>query len=276
MIYKTTISRFRQAKAVDLLADLSGLSKTKVKMAMSCGAVWHRRPGRKETRLRRAATRLRAGDTIAMYFDMQILQQTTPPARCMKDFQHYSVWYKPAGMVTQGTRFGDHCALLRQVEQQFRPRRSALPVHRIDREASGLVLVAHHRRAAAELSAMLRGHEIEKIYQIRVPGDLGGYRTEGTIDSDLDGREAITRFRLLKFDPRREESLVEVSLLTGRRHQIRRHFAMIGYPLLGDPRYGHGNKNREGLQLSATSLVFDCPFGNGTVKLQIEPESLLR
>jgi tRNA pseudouridine32 synthase/23S rRNA pseudouridine746 synthase len=47
---------------------------------------------------------------------------------------------------------------------------------------------------------------------------------------------------------------------SGRKHQIRRHFDMIGHPVMGDPRYGKGNKNAEGLQLLATSLKFKCPF----------------
>jgi tRNA pseudouridine32 synthase/23S rRNA pseudouridine746 synthase len=47
---------------------------------------------------------------------------------------------------------------------------------------------------------------------------------------------------------------------TGRKHQIRRHFEMIGHPVIDDPRYGKDNKNTEGLQLVATALEFECPF----------------
>jgi tRNA pseudouridine32 synthase/23S rRNA pseudouridine746 synthase len=61
--------------------------------------------------------------------------------------------------------------------------------------------------------------------------------------------------------PARDSSLVEVELVTGRKHQIRRHFAGIGHTVLGDPQYGSDNKDARGLQLRAVRLEFVCPLG---------------
>lgn len=70
------------------------------------------------------------------------------------------------------------------------------------------------------------------------------------------------------------KSLIDVELITGRMHQIRRHLEMIGYPVMGDPKYGRGNKNRSGLQLVATRLQFECPLGNGHIDQAVDPEKL--
>ncbi len=270
MIYKTTISKNLEGKAIDILTGLSRHSKSRIKHAMNCGAAWLQRPGAKERRLRRATSRLRSGDTIILYYDDVTLGRPAPQVRYIRDLKYYSAWFKPAGLMTQGTRYGDHCALLRQVERHFKPRRRALPVFRIDREASGLVLVAHHRRAAAQLSRMLRDRKIDKTYQIKVQGDLSQRDRKGEIDIDLDQRHALTRYWMLDYDEIKNQSLVRVSIITGRRHQIRRHFESIGYPVMGDPRYGEGNKNREGLQLTAMSLAFQCPFGHGPIEIHLE------
>lgn len=265
MIIKETISRDQEGKAIDTLARLSNLSKSRIKHAMNCGAVWIKRSGTRERRLRRATYRLQAGDHIGFYYDAVVLGRQAQQAMCVKDLKRYSIWDKPAGLMTQGTRYGDHCALLRQVERHFKPARRALPVHRIDREAAGLVLVAHDRQAAARLSQMFREHQIDKTYQISVRGDIRCRGASGKIDLDLDGRRALTRYRMLRHDQGRNQSHIQVSIVTGRRHQIRRHFEAIGYPVMGDPRYGTDNKNRAGLQLTATGLCFECPFGSGTI-----------
>jgi tRNA pseudouridine32 synthase/23S rRNA pseudouridine746 synthase len=58
---------------------------------------------------------------------------------------------------------------------------------------------------------------------------------------------------------------------TGRRHQIRRHFAMAGFPVVGDPIYSKGNKNRSGLKLAACGLEFTCPFTGSPMVFRLDP-----
>ncbi len=245
-------------RAIDLLAAAGTLSRQQIKQAMLKGAVWLRR-GRSEQRLRRATKGLLAGDGLALYYDAEVLALEPPLAQCVADEGSYSVWDKPPGLLAQGTRYGDHCSLLYQVARQAQGKpRPALPVHRLDREASGLMLVAHSPRAAAALSKLWQALAVEKLYQVRVRGLLPG-ADEGVIDEPLDGRPAQTRYRVLERDPAREETELEVRLITGRKHQIRRHFAGLGHPVLGDRRYGSA-AGGPWLALRATALAFRCPL----------------
>jgi tRNA pseudouridine32 synthase/23S rRNA pseudouridine746 synthase len=254
----------------DALALHSGLPKGRIKKAIDCGAVWLQKSVAKTRRIRRSTTRVMQGDRVSLYYDESILSQVPPRARCIRDMKAYSVWFKPANLMTQGTRFGDHGALTRQVERYFAPRRKVFLVHRLDRETSGLVILAHSRRSAASLSEMFRARKIQKTYQAWVLGDLGSTKSEGTIDLQLDARRAVTHYALKQFDRKKNQSLVRVTPVTGRRHQIRRHFDRIGHPVMGDPRYGSGNKNKSGLRLTAVGLAFECPLGNGAINIKID------
>jgi len=193
----------------------------------------------------------------------------------INDKSSYSVWFKPSGLMTQGTRFGDHCALTRQAEQHFRPPRRIYPVHRLDREAAGLIILAHTGKAAAGFSALFRNRQVAKHYQIRVRGDLKAFQASGRIELPLDGRSALTTYRTLAYDAPHDQSVVRVQIQTGRYHQIRRHFNMLGFPVMGDPLYGTGNKNRQGMQLIAFALEFVCPLGNGPQMFQLDPDGIL-
>ncbi len=245
--------------AVGALAAYSGLPKARIKEAMVKGAVWLKTGRGPRRRIRRATRAIHPGDTLMLFYDADLLALTPPEARCLVNPGPYSVWYKPAGMLSQGTEFGDHCSLLRQAERHLRPVRPYL-VHRLDREAAGLMLMAHHRRAAARLSALFQNHRIDKRYHTVVRGRLSQYAAEGVIDLPLDGKTACTGFRATGYDAATDTTTVEIRLTTGRRHQIRRHLAMIGYPVMGDPRYGEHNRDASGMRLTAVEIAFDCPW----------------
>lgn len=242
------------APALAVLAEHTGLPKARLKHAMNCGAVWLKRTGQVERRLRRATTDLQAGDRLDCYYDADILARLPPLATLVADERRYSVWDKPAGLLSQGSRYGDHCSLLRQVEQRLQ--RPVFLLHRLDREACGLVLLAHDREAAARLSAMFQARAIDKHYRAAVQGLTS---EQGAIRQSLDGREAETHYRRRSHDAGQDRSWLEVTLITGRKHQIRRHLAAIGHPLLGDGRYG-GPPCVDGLQLVAERLALRCPF----------------
>jgi tRNA pseudouridine32 synthase/23S rRNA pseudouridine746 synthase len=244
----------------DLLSGKTGLSKSRIKDAMNKGAVWLKRTRGGLKRLRRATERLRAGDHIELYYNEEILSAVPPEAQCLEDRLTYSVWHKPAGLLSQGTKYGDHCSLLRQAELFFHPSRGTFLVHRLDREVPGIMLIAHTSRAAAELSSLFGKNEIEKKYRAEVLGIVGRSGVGGKIEFSLDGEPAVTEYRVISCDQEKNTSLVEILLRTGRLHQIRRHLDMIGHPVMGDPRYGKGNKNTEGMRLTAVSLKFFCPL----------------
>lgn len=256
--------------AASFLSEQSGLSKGRIKDAMNKGAVWIKKGGGKMKRLRKASARLNAGDRLEMYYDGELLSRTPPGPLCLHKNSHYSVWYKPAGLMSQGTKYGDHCSLLRQAELFFGSGRALFPVHRIDREVPGVVLIAHSRESAARLSAIFQNKEIDKEYEAEVMGNLHDKGDSGTIKLPLDGKAAVTEFDVLSYNRERNSSRIRVHIKTGRYHQIRRHLSMIGHPVMGDPRYGRGNKNSDGIRLSATALRFRCPFRNKRVEFHLE------
>jgi tRNA pseudouridine32 synthase/23S rRNA pseudouridine746 synthase len=255
--------------AADVLAKASGLSKGVVKDAMRKGAVWVGRSGRSSNRLRRETATVRPGDVLEIHYDPELLALSPAAATLVRDAARWSAWVKPAGLLSQGTEFGDHACLLRQVEKTLG--RPVYLVHRLDREVEGLVLVAHDTVAAAALSALLREAKVVKRYRAEVIGDVAAKRgEEGTIDLPVEEKPARTTFRVLSRDADRDTTTLEVTIETGRHHQIRRHLEAIGHPILGDPRYGAGNKNREGMRLAAVYLAFREPFSGEDVELRLE------
>ena len=250
----------------NFLAKFTALSKSRIKDAMGKGAVWLKRQKGKQQRVRRATAGLRPGDLISIYYDETLLSKIPARPELLNDRERYSVWIKPAGLMTQGTKYGDHCSLLRQAELHFKAKRKEYLIHRLDREAAGLVLIAHDSVAAARLSRLFQDRQVIKRYTARVRGNLADRPKENKIDLKLDGRPAVTEFAPAAYDPATHTTRVNIVLRTGRQHQIRRHFEMIGHPIMGDPRYGKNNKNIDGMQLAATALQFNCPFNKKRVE----------
>lgn len=160
-------------------------------------------------------------------------------------------------------------------------------VHRLDADTSGLMIVARTDGAHAKLSALVRRRELTREYLALVEGRPAS-RT-GTIDAPIGrhhrarermavagrgAREARTHFRVV--EPAGSDTLVEARLETGRTHQIRAHFAAIGHPVAGDPRYGHAG--RHGLRrqfLHSHHLAFRHPFTGEDLDFRSElPEDL--
>jgi len=135
---------------------------------------------------------------------------------------------------------------------EFRPS----PAHRLDRETSGIVLVAKTRRAMAALTALFtEGHRIHKSYLALAKGKMP--RPAGTVELALSEHEQTARSKAergVNFQPATthyrvvasmsEASLLEIELETGRTHQIRRHLQAVGHPVAGDRRYGDFPFNR--------------------------------
>ncbi|GAB4483330.1 MAG: hypothetical protein OHK006_04000 [Thermodesulfovibrionales bacterium] len=255
----------------EALALRTGLQLDHVRDAIGKGALWSVR-GRRRERIRETQPGKAGADTVELCYDEELLALVPPSAACIDDQRSYSVWIKPPGLLSQGTRFGDHCSLIRQAELHFNPARKVFLVHRLDREVEGIMLLAHTKPAAAKLSFLFRENRIRKTYRAQVLGMLGDEGTSGTISADLDGKPARTDYRIEACSPDAATSLVSVTIETGRLHQIRRHFEMIGHPVMGDPTYGAGNKNRQGIRLQAVGLEFVCPFRKKLVAYEL-PEA---
>jgi len=254
----TMIVPDRASEASAFLAARTGLSRVRIKDAMNKGAVWLKRKGLGRRRLRKATFLLKKGDILELHYDPKILSVNPPHASYLKDYGHYSIWFKPPGLLTQGSEFGDHGTLLRQAEVYFKSKRKIYPVHRLDREAAGLIMVAHEKKAAADLSRLFAEHRIIKRYQVEVLGTPK--KNEGVIKYPIDGKPAVSRYRLIATNPEEGTSTLLVEIETGRMHQIRRHLADAGLPVMGDPRYGTGNRDGRPMRLVACELCWLCPI----------------
>jgi len=252
--------------AVDALSDATGLPKQRIKDAMAKGACWWTQKG-KQIRLRKAKREVRAGTRLQLFYDESVLARKPESAELIADMGRYSVWFKPHGMLAQGSQWGDHCSLLRWVEVELK--RDCFLVHRLDADAAGLMLIAHDSKAAGALSQCFSGRTITKHYRACVTGCLNA--SGQLIDAPVEGKSAISHVTTLVCDEVHQSSLVHVSIETGRKHQIRRHLAGIGHPIIGDRIYGRPADVP--LQLLACSLEFDCPLTGRLVKLKV-PERL--
>ena len=254
--------------AVDVLQEATGLSKQRIKLAMSQGAVWVTR-GRNTRRLRRVKRALSVGDEVHLYYDAGILAEIPPEPALIADVAAYSVWRKPCGLRSQGSKWGDHCTVVRWAERHLRPERPAFTVHRLDRAANGLILVAHSRSIAAILSALFRDRKMEKRYRAVVAGDFSGQPNPVRVELPIGDRESVSEISWLQTSDDRSRSLVDVTIETGRKHQIRRHLADLGYPILGDRLYGAGATDGVDLQLTAYLLAFHCPVAGEQVEYRL-------
>lgn len=147
-------------------------------------------------------------------------------------------------------------------------------VHRIDKDTSGLLVVAKNDTAFRFLQDQLKDHTMHREYRAIVKGIIA--EEEAMIDAPIgrdithptkfgvngrDSKEAVTYFQVIERFPRSNATYVDCRLKTGRTHQIRVHMDYIGHPLIGDPLYGSGNKHifRDGQLLHAYKLTFIHP-----------------
>ena len=155
-------------------------------------------------------------------------------------------------------------------------------VHRLDKDTSGILVVAKNDKAHINLSEQIKNHEVKKTYIALVRGIVK--ENEATINMPIgrsptdrkkmavvkNGKEAITHFKVLeRYD---NYTLLQINIETGRTHQIRVHLAKIGYPIIGDEVYSSGKNewNIKGQCLHAKSLDFRHPVTNKEMHLEAE------
>jgi 23S rRNA pseudouridine1911/1915/1917 synthase len=196
---------------------------------------------------------------------------------------------KPAGLVVHPAPSHSGVTLVELLKDLADGGEEGRPgiVHRLDKDTSGLMVVARNEAAHRALAAQIRSREAKREYRALVEGHLDS-RT-GTIDAPLGrhrrrrtemavrgsgSREARTHFEVLETLP--SDTLVAARLETGRTHQIRAHFAAIGHPVAGDPRYGAAD--RHGLErqfLHSRRLAFVHPTTGKQLEFTSElPEDL--
>lgn len=249
-------------KASKILAEHTGLSQASIKEAMHKGAVWLQ-CGQDKKRLRRASKRLNINDELFLNYDAAILNQPVAEPELIHDAQHYSVWFKPYGLACQGSRWGDFASINRWIEINMHKllncaERPAMLVHRLDRATSGLMLICHSKQSARQFSNLFQTGEVDKRYQAIVHGDFSHYEPELEVNTPIDGKTAKSLFTHIDSDA--HHSLLDIKLLTGRKHQIRKHLSELKHPIVGDRLYGKADGGSRDLQLQSVSLRFICPI----------------
>ncbi|MCO5124355.1 MAG: RluA family pseudouridine synthase [Rhizobacter sp.] len=249
-----------------------------------------------------ADTRLALGDELRL---PPVRTAPEPAARSTAPAREFPiVWEdevlialdKPAGVAVHGGS-GVAFGVIEQLRRARPQARFLELVHRIDRETSGLLLVAKKRAALVALQDQFRRRETGKTYAALVQGawpkankvidlalhktlDAAGERHVRVVDADhADGRRSISLVRLVKAWP--AFSLLDVTIKTGRTHQIRVHLAHEGHPIVGDPKYGDFALNRalargtgvagqrfDRMFLHARRLRFEHPTSGEVIELE--------
>ncbi len=241
-----------------LLRRLKGVPKSHVYRILRSGEV------RVNSRRVEASYRLQVGDRVRIPpLRVAAARRRTQPAagpvlgaRPLFEDEWLLAIDKPAGIAVHGGS-GVALGVIEQLRAE-RPRQKFLElVHRLDRETSGVLLLAKKRTALTTVHAQLREGHVEKRYLVLVLGQWQDHKRsvelplhkfvsragERRVVVDRDGAAAHSVFRLVKAWDR--FSLLEAELKTGRTHQIRVHLAHLGYPVAGDDKYGDFSANKE-------------------------------
>lgn len=245
--------------------------------------------------------RLRAGDTVEIMIPAPVPCDAQPqniPLDIVYEDEDLIVINKPCGMVVHPAAGNPDGTLVNALLYHCKESLSGIGgtvrpgiVHRIDKDTSGLLVVAKNDAAHLYLADQLKGHYIQRIYYAIAIGNLK--EDSGTVDAPIGrhpidrkkmavirnaeyrSREAITHWSVLARGEAEGQSftLVRCQLETGRTHQIRVHLSSIGHPLLGDALYGGGNTRFEakhktwlqGQALHAGKLTFTHPKNGESV-----------
>ncbi len=275
-----------QQSAIQLLSlGCPEISKQKLKLAMKYGAVWISDGAgkNKPQRLRRAKRPVSKGSSLFIYFNQAVLFNEIAPAQLVSDRGEYSVWNKPSGMFSQGTKWGDHSAIGRWVElfglqRESLSQRDSYIVHRLDRATNGLIVIAHTKSMVQKLAAMFEARKVIKQYSAVVDGQFP-FDKWSKFDSSIDERPALTHILSADYSEGAQQSVLRVQLETGRKHQIRKHLAGVGFPIKNDSLYGNQKDKDKAasrhLMLRACLLTFNCPIDKRKVKFELPGYDLL-
>ncbi|MDX5474434.1 MAG: RluA family pseudouridine synthase [Bacillaceae bacterium] len=227
---------------------------------------------------------LTVGDTIKI--DLTKQEKITPTPSPMKleilfEDEHLLIVNKPVGIETHPGSVDTTNSLSNGVAYYFQQNgihSKVRHIHRLDKETSGAILFAKHALSGAILDKALEERKIKRTYIALVEGSLN--KLSGKINQPIgkdrhhatrrrvspNGQKAVTNFKVIKKIPNANCTLVQLTLETGRTHQIRVHMSHIGHPLVGDHLYGAKNElSHSGQALHAWKLDVPHPFNEEVI-----------
>lgn len=210
--------------------------------------------------------------------------------RVVYEDNHIIIVEKQPGEIVQGDKTGDSPlsdAVKAYLKEKYNKPGNVFcgVVHRIDRPVGGLVIFAKTSKALARLNEMLKKGEIHKTYWALVEGSPA--KSEGTLENylvsngrinktfiakadDPEAKKAVLKYHVVATGDR--YSILEVNLLTGRKHQIRCQLANAGNPIKGDLKYGAKRSNRDGsISLQAHKIEFIHPVSKQPISIELPP-----
>ena len=221
---------------------------------------------------------VKTGDVVTVTLPDEASDGIEPmdiPLRVLYEDEYILAVDKPGGMPTHPSKGNSLPTLANAVMGMYGGNFVFRSINRLDRDTSGIVLIAKDQKSAGRLSVDMRKGLFRKFYECIAEGIT---EVRGEIDAPIerespdsikrtvreDGKRAVTRFERIGIDG--ENSRLRVELLTGRTHQIRVHMAYIGHPLVGD--FLYGNRNEKGYFLRCVSLSFPHPITGEIIEIQ--------
>lgn len=201
---------------------------------------------------------------------------------------------KPSGMLTHPTSTQKTGTLVNALLYKYKNNLSNINgnfrqgiIHRLDKNTSGLLLIAKNNDAHEKLAQMIKDRTIEKRYRAIVKGviqenitinePIGRNKTNPTkMDVTSDGKPSLTEVFILK--QFQDTTYIDINLKTGRTHQIRVHLSHIGHPVYNDTLYGFGKQKikTEEQVLQSYKLKFINPFDNKLIEVEIQPDEKIK